>query len=46
MAEREGFVSDYKRHAEALLAVDESVGLILAQLEEMGVRDDTLPLAW
>jgi N-acetylglucosamine-6-sulfatase len=32
----------YKRYAETLLAVDDSVGRVLAQLEEMGVRDDTL----
>lgn len=32
----------YKRYSESLLAVDDSVGRVLAQLEEMGVLDDTL----
>lgn len=34
--------SYYKRYNETLLAVDDSVGRVLAQLEEMGVREDTL----
>jgi len=32
----------YQRYSEALLAVDDSIGRVLAQLEEMGVLDDTL----
>ncbi len=32
----------YKRYCESLLAVDDSVGRILKQLEEMGVLDETL----
>lgn len=34
----------YKRYCETLLAVDDSVGRVLAQLREMGVLDDTLVL--
>ena len=32
----------YKRYSESLLAVDDSVGRVLDQLEKMGVLDDTL----
>jgi N-acetylglucosamine-6-sulfatase len=32
----------YKRYCETLLAVDESLGRILAQLKEMGIHDDTV----
>ncbi len=34
--------SYYKRYAEALMGVDDSIGRVLAQLEKMGVRDETL----
>ncbi len=32
----------YRRYCESILAVDDSVGRVLAQLKEMGVHDDTL----
>jgi len=32
----------YRRYCEALLAVDDSVGRVLGQLEKMGVHDNTL----
>ncbi|MEM9665059.1 MAG: sulfatase [Bacteroidota bacterium] len=34
----------YRRYAETLLALDESIGRVLAQLEEAGLADDTLVL--
>ncbi len=32
----------YKRYCESLLAVDDSVGRVLAQLKKMGIHDETL----
>ena len=32
----------YKRYAEALMAVDDSIGRVVEQLEKMGIADDTL----
>ncbi len=32
----------YKRYCETLRSVDDSIGRVLRQLEEMGIRDDTL----
>ena len=32
----------YKRYCETLRSVDDSIGRVLGQLEEMGIRDDTL----
>lgn len=39
-----GFDNFYRRYVETLLALDESVGRVLAQLDESGLADETLVL--